>query len=301
MRRIGTIIVVILSVISPFVLGAEKVVNVAHVFDLTRGDGKNIELPTDVAVNNSYIYVLDGLNDRVLAFSHDGNFAFSFGDKLEHGPLLNKPVGIYATESNIFIADTGNHLVRIYDLRGHQQTNFSVRNGEKIERPIDVILNRSNNRIYVTCNLGHRVQVYTRDGKYISRWGKKGTGKGLFQYPATIANLGNNKIVVDVFNARAQVFSDEGKFIRQVGSQGVVAGKLFRPKGVAVDAKKRIYISDSFMNVVQVFDQYGKYLHLLGTNRQIKRFTGPVGMSIHRNRIFITESLGNKVSVYKLN
>lgn len=295
-------IIVVVLCLFPFTVWPAKLSPITHLFDLERASGKNIELPTDVAVNSNFVYVLDGVNNRVIAFSHDGNFAFAFGDKLEFGPLLNRPVGLFANNRHILVADTANYLVRIYDTKGRFQTSFPIRNGKEAERPIDVALNKKGDRIFVTCNLSHKVKIYNRQGTLLKSLGKRGPEKGRFQYPATIANLGNNKkVIVDVLNARAQVFSDTGKFLRQISSQGVVPGKLFRPKGVAVDSKNRIYISDSFTNVIHVFNEFGKFKYLLGNNQQIKRFTGPVGMSIHKNRLYVTESLANKVSVYKLN
>jgi DNA-binding beta-propeller fold protein YncE len=106
--------------------------------------------------------------------------------------------------------------------------------------------------------------------------------------------------VIDVLNARAQVFSNSGKFIRIIGGQGVVAGKLFRPKGVAVDHKDNIYISDSYMELIQVFDSDGKFLYVLGDQDKIRRFSAPAGIAIYKDRLYVSEVLGNKVSVYSL-
>ena len=53
----------------------------------------------------------------------------------------------------------------------------------------------------------HRVQVFELSGKFVTKFGTKGSGKGEFMYPVSIANLSDGRIVVcDCHNHRIQIF-----------------------------------------------------------------------------------------------
>ena len=81
----------------------------------------------------------------------------------------------------------------------------------------------------------------------------------------------------------------------------MLPGQLFRPKGVAVDSKGRLYISDSYMNVIQVFDDEGRFLHLLKIGGPARAMESPTGIAIgDDNRLYVVETLNNRVSVFGL-
>lgn len=279
-----------------------KIKNIRHLFDLKTGGNRNLALPADVAVTSKRIYVVDGTNNRIVVFDHNGKFDFSIGESSRSNVSFNYPVGMTAHKNRLYIADTGNHMIKILDLDGNPVSSFKVFAEQKEERPIDIAVSKDGREIFVTCNNSHRIHVYNNKGKLLRSWGGPGERNGKFRYPATITTLGNSdKIIVDVLNSRAQVFTSSGKFIRSIGGQGVVAGKFFRPKGVAVDSKDRVYISDSYMDVIQVFDKKGKFLHLLAKKYIFRNFTSAAGIAIFNDRIYVTEVLDSKVSVYKLN
>lgn len=304
LRNICNQIVVLLaffSIVLPVGAASIKIVNIRHLFDIKSAGSKPLALPADVAVNNKYIYVVDGPNHRIVAYNHKGQFKFTIGETGATKGLFNTPVGMTTHNGKIYLADTGNHVVRIMDERGGNLSSIKIFSDGKQERPIDIAVSKDGSEIFVTCNNSQKVQIYNHSGKLLRSFGKRGEKKGRFRYPATINNIGRGrKIIVDVLNARAQVFSNGGKFIRTVGGQGVTPGKLFRPKGVAIDKKGRIYISDSYMDLIQVFDKKGNYLHILGRKNKIRRFVSAAGIAIYDDRLYVTEVLENKVSVFSL-
>ena len=82
---------------------------------------------------------------------------------------------------------------------------------------------------------------------------------------------------------------------------GVLPGQLFRPKGIAIDDRSRIYVSDSYTGIIQVFEKAGK-LHgiLSGQKDAFLRLTTPVGMAFDSNGwLYVVQSTLNKVSVFK--
>ena len=55
--------------------------------------------------------------------------------------------------------------------------------------------------------LNHRIQVFDLSGKFVAKFGTKGSGMGEFNQPALPAVLSDGKIVVsDLNNSRIQIF-----------------------------------------------------------------------------------------------
>jgi DNA-binding beta-propeller fold protein YncE len=86
---------------------------------------------------------------------------------------------------------------------------------------------------------GNRIVKFTKDGKYIKEWGKRGTGPGEFDiiHHMTFDSKGQ-LYVADRNNNRIQVFDQDGKFLRQYT-------QFSRPSGIAIDKNDVIYVSDS--------------------------------------------------------
>ena len=83
---------------------------------------------------------------------------------------------------------------------------------------------------------------------------------------------------------------------------GVLPGQLYRPKGIAVDERAHVYISDSYTGIIQVFGQTGKPVGILSTKAgALLRLTTPLGMALDaRGRLFVVQSRLNLVSVFML-
>jgi len=278
-----------------------KIKNIEHLFDLDSAGGSSLTLPSDVAVNKTHIYIVDGTNHRVVAYNKKGRYLFSIGGGKGKKQLFNYPVGMTVSGDKIYVADTGNHKIRIFTLNGKPIRTFTIYSEDQEERPIDIAVSKQGKEIYVTGNHNHQILVYSDKGKLIREWGGRGTRKGKFRYPASMINLNRRqKVIVDALNARVQIITNKGKFVRQFGSLGVVAGKFYRPKGVAKDEEDNIYVSDSYMELIQVFDSSGEFLHILGESGKIRRFSAPSGITIFDNRLYVTEVLDSKISVYSL-
>ena len=60
----------------------------------------------------------------------------------------------------------------------------------------------------MVCDAGnHRVQLFELSGKFVTKFGSKGSDNGEFKYPESAALLSNGTIVVvDSNNNRLQVF-----------------------------------------------------------------------------------------------
>ena len=75
--------------------------------------------------------------------------------------------------------------------------------------------------MYVADTANHRIQVFSSNGTFISKWGKYGCRNGTLRSPEGIAvDHDGNVYVADTANNRIQVFSSNGTFISKWGGYG---------------------------------------------------------------------------------
>ena len=84
-----------------------------------------------------------------------------------------------------------------------------------------------------------RIVKFSKEGKFIKAWGKKGSAPGEFNTPHAIALDSKARVFVgDRANNRIQIFDQDGNFIAQWTQFG-------RPSGIFIDEDDVIYVSDS--------------------------------------------------------
>ena len=88
-------------------------------------------------------------------------------------------------------------------------------------------------------NTNARIVKFSKDGKFIKAWGKKGTGPGEFETPHALAIDSRGRLFVgDRGNNRIQIFDQEGRFLEEWKQFG-------RPSGIFIDKNDVMYVADS--------------------------------------------------------
>lgn len=275
-----------------------------HLFDIK----DTFNQPSDVAVaKDGTIYVVDGVNGRIQAFSRSGSYLFTIGRPGTGPGEFAFPLGMDIDESGrVYVADSRNHRIQIFTAKGDFISEIPVpdNNGQKAD-PTDVAVDKSGKWFFVADNNNHRILKFdTGSKKLINSYGKPGAEKWEFRYPF-LMHLHNNRdlYIVDVINTRVQVVNTEGKFVTFVGGWGVEKGHFFRPKGVTVDKKGLAYVSDSYMGVVQLFNVTGTFHSVLGdpVTGGLRRFNTPVGLFVDDSmRLYVVEMLPGRLTVFSL-
>jgi sugar lactone lactonase YvrE len=87
-------------------------------------------------------------------------------------------------------------------------------------------------------NTNARVVKFSKDGKFIKAWGKKGTAPGDFETPHALAMDSRGRLFVgDRGNNRIQIFDQNGTFLEEWKQFG-------RPSGVFIDRNDVLYVAD---------------------------------------------------------
>lgn len=265
--------------------------------------GEPFNMPSDAAVGaNGELYVLDGVHHRVVVFDVDGEFQRQFGSQGSEPGQFLFPLGITAApDGKIYVADSGNHRFQIFAPDGKVLSAVPLprTDSEMPPDPTDVVVDAARQRLYIADNDNHHIDVYDlASNRFAGVWGRPGQGRRQFRYPFLVdLSADGYLLVVESINTRVQMLNPDGKFVRFIGAWGVNAGQLFRPKGVAVDGN-RVFVTDSYLGSVQVFDLNGTFLGPLteATGKPMK-FTTPTGIAIDapRRRLYIVELKANQV------
>lgn len=213
---------------------------------------------------------------------------------------VQTPIALAADDDeNVYITDSEAGIVYRYNLRAGTLTPFIT----NLLRPTGIAFNRTNRLLYVSETGAHQVVLFDLEGKDRLHIGRRGEGKGQFNFPTDLfIDRAGKLYVTDPINARIQVFTAEGTFVRTFGQAGDALGEFSKPKGVAVDSEGNIYVCDALRDSVQVFDPAGRFRFEFGERGQKPgAFWMPSGIYIDRyDTIFVADTYNRRVQVFRL-
>ncbi len=270
--------------------------------------------PTSIAfAPDGTRYVIDHRLNRVFHQDAEGNTLRSWGGAGNAPAQFNDAWGIAVDEAgNVYVADTFNHRVQKFDpfgnlLRVWGLPGISNAPGEGNTTyffgPRAIAFDR-NGHVLVTDTGNKRVQVFDKDGNFITQFGAPGTAPGEFNEPVGIAVDEAGLIyVADVWNRRVQVFDASYRFVR---AWLVPAWEQLDPETLqAVDHKPyiavgggRVFVSSPRTGEVLVFTPQGAPLTLpqLGFAPEDR----PTGVALHRNQLYVTNAANGDVLRFEL-
>ncbi len=162
----------------------------------------------------------------------------------------------------------------------------------KLCRPWGVCCDNQSN-IIVADRSNNRVQIFTKHGQFLRKFGTQGNRPGQFDRPAGVAfdKQLNRIIVTDKDNHRIQVFTSIGEYIFKFGEKGTKPGQFNYPWDVAVSSTSQILISDTRNHRIQLFSKDGLFLRKYGFDGPIwKQFDSPRGVVFtHAGHIIVSD------------
>ncbi len=213
-----------------------------------------------------------GATTYTCCYSGDGGPATAAG--------LNMPNGVAIDlAGNVFIADTGNDVIRKVDIAGIISTiagtgtiGYSGDGGPastaELNGPNGVAVDAAGN-IYIADTYNNAIRMVNSNG-IISTFGYG------FQYPAGVAvDAAGNVFVADTYNQRIAKINTSGSAVTTIAGTGIgiysgdgglaTNAGLRYPNGVAIDAAGNIYIADNINKRVRKVNTNGIISTLAGT------------------------------------
>jgi sugar lactone lactonase YvrE len=178
---------------------------------------------------------------------------------------LNAPRNLaVGPDGSIYVADSGNHRVEVFDADGNYLMQWGSEGAGpgQLSEPWGIAV-ANDGRVYVADTWNHRVQVFGPTGDYVGAFGEFAnvqTGDpqaepGKFWGPRDIAiDPEGNVYVTDTGNKRVQKFTADGIFLQTWGGGGVIPGTFEEPVGIDIDSEGNIYVADTWNRRIQKFD-----------------------------------------------
>ncbi len=231
-----------------------------------QGDGQFADAgevlgPTGIAATNEYVWVADTWNHRIQQFRPDGAFVRAWGTfaDTKGDPTLNRqfprsfygPRGIaVGGDGLLYITDTGNKRVVVYDRRGEFIRQWGVGgSGEaELDEPIGIAIDKKSGSVYVADTRNGRIQVFTTRGKHLRSWQvDEWSGEGRLE-PYIDTDAQGNVYVVDPIQKAVYKYAPDGTKLDTRTGDGTV--NMLLPLGIAVSPSSRVYVVDAGLSRV---------------------------------------------------
>jgi DNA-binding beta-propeller fold protein YncE len=141
--------------------------------DYGRDPGQFLQ-PTDLAFSRdeSIIFIVDALAQRVSVFSADGSFKESWDEGLE----LQRPFGVAAVDDFIYVTDPAADRVVKIDRSGRRVATFGSRGGkvDQLWKPRGIAHDPALNHLFISDSGNHRTKVFSPDGEWLVTFGAGG-------------------------------------------------------------------------------------------------------------------------------
>ena len=265
-------------------------------------DSKGMTYPanTDQYISNKKFETLRNL---------DGDdFSVVFDHALDYPPI-NWSMGMTIYNERLYVADTDNHRIIVYDLENTEKlfsfTSPIQRHCERSE--VCALMDRNlpssiaviDEKIFVAYGWADHIQVFDLDGNYLWKFGSSGAQAGQFNTPYRIAALNNELFVADLENHRIQIFDHDGNFLRQFETYNDSTGQYSKPLDV-YPYGAQIFIVDQIKASILVFDLNGKFMKEFPVNQDLSNTSEPYGVFVYDDLIFVSDIGDSSIKIFDL-
>lgn len=208
---------------------------------------------------------------------------------------MNKPMDVTFANQWIYVSDTNNKRVQVFDSAGSFLFNFGKEGAGKGEFKFPYgIAGDSAGNIYVADLYNGNISIFDSKGVFKDYFKVEGKEKHIVA-PAGLRIFNDKLYVTDVQNSKAYVFSLDGKLLREIGKVGLENGQFRAPNAITIDKDENIYVTDTGNQRIQVFNKEGKFLRIVNGNENGKGdsiFVNPRGIAIDsRGILYVVSNL----------
>lgn len=210
------------------------------------------DYPTAVVTFGPRVYVADSGNKRIQVFNSEGKFIRQLipaeeKTGLKSATINEKPVKPLAlavdSQEDLYVADGLGQRILVYNSLGLLVKSFGgPGTGEgQFGFPNGIALDEKGNRIFISDFANGRIQVFSRDWKFLYQI----QGEGLLTNPRGIAFDPERKLlfVADIFEHRIAVLQDNGNLVGYYGGIGSLFKDFHFPNGLYL-YKQTLYVAD---------------------------------------------------------
>ncbi|GHH97479.1 6-bladed beta-propeller [Neobacillus kokaensis] len=213
---------------------------------------------------------------------------------------LNKPMDVAKIGSLIYVTDTNNQQVQVFDQSGNTISRIGKAGSGKGEFQFPYgIAGDKNENIYVADLYNGNISIFNSKGKFIKYFPDQ---SNVLKAPGGLRIYEEKLYVTDIKENKLFIFSLDGKKLMEIGGAGAGNGQFIAPNAVAVDKDQQVYVTDSGNNRVQVFNKDGKFIKLINGTKDGKGdsiFVNPRGVGVDsKGTIYIVSNMSHNIYVY---
>lgn len=231
-----------------------------YIWDFNKNEVKQItedpafQLSSGVAFDSKRFYIADAKAGNIKVFLRVGaKPLYTIGDG-----ELQSPNGIAINEKlkRLYVVDTKGFKVVVFDTETRKKLFEFGKPGDQegeFNRPWGICIDK-NDDVIVSDGLNARIQIFDKDGNFLTMFGKRGDKPGGFsQVKGVGVDSDGNIYVIDPLKA-IQVFDREGNLLGLVGAPGSKGlGAMNLPMGLYIDKNDRIYVVDQMNRRFYIF------------------------------------------------
>lgn len=215
------------------------------------------------------------------------------------GTYLKSPGGVWVDKAKqeIFVADTLNDLVAVYDMNGLPIFAFGY--NKELKEPIKAVADAAG-RIYVLNGIPRAVKIFNYRGEYLKDFPLAGTGDAPNPTAIAVDDKGNIYIA-DNANGRIQIYDSALQLVRELGQKPDSASYFKSIHAIAVDDDGTIYVADGTATpCIQVFSPQGKFLRGWGAHDAgPHNFSLPAGLALDgEGRVLVVDTVRNTIAAF---
>jgi hypothetical protein len=177
---------------------------------------------------------------------------------------FNEPRDVAVLGNAVYVADTGNRRVQVFDRTGAFRAAWYGGAGDDFVEPLALGISGTG-QVLVLDSLPGWIYRFTPDGDPIDRLAGPATGmfhpRGMTVLPPPVGSTDAEIIVVaDTGGARLMLYDSAGALVGQLGEYGQAPGQLHEPTDVLRDASGAYLVLEAYNQRLQRLDRWGNSL-----------------------------------------
>ncbi|WP_042463043.1 6-bladed beta-propeller [Neobacillus dielmonensis] len=170
-----------------------------------------ITSPSGLRIFDNKLYVTDIQGKKVMVFNLDGKKLLEITTAAGQDDFLNSPNAVTVDQNkNIYVSDSGNQRVVVYDKKGEFKRTINgskdAKGQSKFVNPRGIAVD-SKGTLFLIDNMTHYVYAFDNKGKQIYQFGGLGAGNDQFYLPNGLYIDEKSELyITDTFNQRVAVY-----------------------------------------------------------------------------------------------
>ncbi len=251
------------------------------------------------------VYVADTNNHRIQVFSNTGEFLFMWGSFGTAPGQFQYPQGLaFDATGNVYVTDYQNYRIQKFTPDGQFILQFGGpgkgdgqfgTTNTSMEGPYGIAVDAAGD-VYVGDQGNNRVQKFTANGQFLTKWGSYGSGAGQFrdEMSGMCVDAQSNVYVADPRRNDVQAFSSYGTYLTAFHPAAYV-----EPRDMALLPDGRIAVLIGGCGV-QIYRPDGSEDTSWGACGNLPgEFYGPYGMALDGlNNYFIADTYAHRIQQF---